>query len=164
MLFTAVLLLSINHPCHGKPQPELVQTGRNFTTDSSTQPAVAPGWVYSIPNYGEKPYIRGSPGLKRNHTRVTLTGNYYSYSQRTYPSREHGIQIRSVPDAHREHDRLSINGLDCRNPIKVRNGLVRNICQKKEGTPRPWTHRSGYYFTKIHQSHYQGIPMHKIYI
>ena len=132
MLFTAVLLLSINHLCHGKPQPELVQTGRNSTTDSSTQPAVTPGWVYSIPNYGEKPYIRGSPRLKRNHTRVTLTGNYHSYSQRTYPSREHRIQIRSVPDVDREHDRLAINGLDCRNPIKVRNGLVRNICQKKE--------------------------------
>ena len=138
MLFAAVSLLGIIHLCHGKPQPESVQTERNTKTASSTQPAVTPGWGDSISNYGEKPYIRGSPRLEGNYTRVTLTDNYHLYSQRTYPNRKHRIQIRSVPDVVRKHDKLAINGLDCRNPIKVRNGLVRNICQKKEAAlPAP---------------------------
>ena len=138
MLFTAVLLLGITHLCYGKLQPELPQAEKNSKTASHTRPTATLEWGNLILNYSEKPYTRGLSNLDGNGEKVTLTDNYHLYSQRIYPNLEHKIQIWSVPDVIMKKDRLAINGLDCRNPIKVRNGLVRNICQKEEAvSPAP---------------------------
>ena len=141
MLLSTAVLLWATLPCYGKPPSGFTSIINNIETFPELQLTAALAWETLISNYRGKPYEFERTNSGKTNVKVTLPNDYHLYSQREYTQLEHEIHTRSVPsepDAITKDNRLLINGLDCRNPTRIRNGLVRNLCHiDNQGPPAP---------------------------
>ena len=121
-LFVILLLSILSTMVEGYHRPEPpVETIPEATYNATSFPLYIPGPL------SLRKENKGNMDSAMNHNLSTRLQDPTLPLNRV--RRGKGIKVRAAPTEIQKEDRLYFDGLDCRNPSMVRNGLVSDICK-----------------------------------